>query len=123
MFCLLWANVTPIDFHELTVDVIEYNQVVGADEFGQALEVKLEQLIFWSWHPTRGEFLVRDWRKWQGNRQRPRYDHQRGEWVLIFEDRGRWLTIRSTSYLKTVTTFDPEIINREKLTPDRRRRL
>lgn len=123
LFCLLWAHVDPLSFREYRVDVIEFNQVVTADEFGRVLDVKLSQLIFWDWDKTAGEFVVRDWRAWQGKKARPRFDHKRKCWVLIFEDRGKWLTINSTSYVKTVTDFDPEIENRKRLTPDRRRRL
>ena len=114
---------SPIDFREYRVDVIEINQVVNVDEFGRIIDIKLEQLIFWDWDKRRGEFLVRDWRKYNRENHRPRFDHRRKCYELVFEDRGKWITIRSTSLTKTITDFDPEIENRRRLIPERRRRL
>jgi len=115
--------VSPIDFREYSVDVIEVNQVVKVDEFGRIREATLLQVIFWDWNGRRGEFLVRDWKKWTPKHRPPEYDHKRKRWRLIFEENEKWITVYATSYIQTVTDFDPEILNRKLLTPDGRRRI
>ncbi len=123
LFCLLWAHVAPVDLREYRVDVIEFNQVTQLDESGRVVGVRLNQWIFWDWHTTRGEFLVRDWRRWSADHNTPEYDHKRREWRLLFKDNERWITIIATSYVLTRSDHDPEVENRKRLTPERRRRF
>lgn len=123
MFGLLWSHVVPLDLREERVDVIEFNQVCKVDELGRIKSVNLNQWIFWDWDGSSGEFLVRDWRRYDKRQEPPRYDHKRREWYLLFKDDDEWITIRATSYVLTRSNFDPEIENRKLLTVDRRRQF
>ena len=83
MLLLLWISITPTYIVEYDVDVIELNKVLRRDPETGVHEVTFTQLIFWDWKPLRGEFIVRDWRKWSAGKPLPVYDRRRRCWVLL----------------------------------------
>jgi hypothetical protein len=63
------------------VDVIEVNHF-----FDDAARHVFDQVIFYDWVPHRCQLIVRSWRMLKCDGHKPRFDHQRGDFVCRWED-------------------------------------
>ncbi|MEQ8786119.1 MAG: hypothetical protein RIC55_07460 [Pirellulaceae bacterium] len=101
-----------------TADVIEINRY-----FDQAGDQVFQQLIFWEWRETEGAYRVFAWRMIKSPRQIPIFDHWRGGHTIVFLDQGVLRRVHAASIRETWTQHDPELIDRQFVSPDRRRGL
>lgn len=94
------------------VDMIEVNRYYD----GQG-KLIFTQLIFWDYSPSRGEFIVRDWRMMKCHMRR---------WsngFMWIDERDQLRHVRGRTFFESWTQIDPEIENRKKLPVDDRRKL
>lgn len=97
-------------------DVIEVNAYY--DHQGNRV---FTQLIFWDWKPDCSEYRVFAWRMAKG--QRVIRDHDRDCFSITWIDQGTLREVRSRSVRYTWTQYDPELLDRANLPPDKRRGL
>jgi hypothetical protein len=91
------------------VDLIELNHVYSRS--GTAM---YDQVVFYQWRPKSGEYQVRATRLLLRD-DRPRRDFSRGDWVMIFADRGVLREVRSAAFRESWTQYDVDQIERSRL--------
>ncbi len=97
-------------------DVIEVNHMYDRDA-----ELVFDQIIFWEWRWSEGEYRVIAWRMLKKPGQFPTRDWPRRGFVSIWQD-GRILRdVRAPFFRETWTQFDPELDDR-KIVPQHLRR-
>jgi hypothetical protein len=117
--CLLVLGMVPVSpVVDDTADVIEINRYYDHD--GKRV---FQQLIFWDWREEEGAYRVFAWRMVKSREQHPVFDHWRGEYTLVFLDQGVLRRIRAPSLRETWTQYDPELLDRQFLSPNQRRGL
>ncbi len=108
--------------HELvpldTTDLVELNHVYDLEG-----RKALDQVIFWEWNPAEGAFRVVAWRLLKSPAQTPERDWLRGGYRVLWEDVDGPRLVRAASFQETWTQFDPELEDRQFLSPERRRGL
>jgi hypothetical protein len=93
-----------------TVDLIELNHVYSAS--GNPM---YDQVVFYQWRPTTGDYQVRAWRLLKVSNDRPHRDFRRGDWVMIFSDKGILREVRSSAFRESWTQYDLEQVERDRL--------
>lgn len=102
------------------VDLMEVNHYY--DERGRLV---FQQVIFYDWHQDHGRFGVRDWRVVKKPGQIPHKSGD-GNYVVVWNDAEQGNTLRKVyapAITYTWTQYDPELVNREFIPKDHRRRL
>jgi hypothetical protein len=99
-------------------DLIEINHVY--DESGRGV---LDQLIFWDYSPSDERFHVVAWRLLKSPEQRPVRDWRRGDYVSRWHDGDLFREVRAPQIRETWSQYDPELLDRALVPPNRRRDL
>jgi len=117
--CAAALGLQPVEniAHE-RVDLIEINHY--HDQHGKLV---LDQIIFYQWSAEESRFQVRDWRPLKSSNQLPRPDWRRRDWVAVWRDGHLLRKVRSPAVRETWTLYDPEVLDRELLPKEQRRRL
>lgn len=120
--CLSAVSLTPVEDLVLDrVDLVEINHYY--DDKGRHV---LDQIIFYDWSQRHGRYQVRDWRMLKHETQIPRRDWEGQGFVAIWHDPidGDVLRkVQAKSLRETWTQYDPEIVQRDSLPKDSRRKL
>jgi hypothetical protein len=121
--CMLvtWAVMAVVPIDELVrdrVDLVELNHFYN--EHGQLV---FDQIIFYDWCPVAGRFQVRAWRMVKSPWQIPQRDWQRGGWSAMWQDGNQIRIIYASAFRETWTQYDPELVERGYLSPERRKGL
>ncbi len=126
---LLLGAVGPEAALQDRVDVQELNHF-----YNEEGKLVFHQIIYYEWQPysvlresgVREEgwrYQVVDWRLVRGPDIIPQYDHARKAWVALFQDGDDMRRVESTGFRETWTQYDPELVEREWLDKERRRKL
>ena len=99
-------------------DVIEVNHYY--DNQG---DLVFTQLIFWRFDESESEYRVIAWRMLKSKQQNPLRDVTRGCVTTIFDDEGVLRRVRAESVRETRTQYDPELLDRQHVSPEQRRGL
>jgi hypothetical protein len=86
-------------------------------------ELVFDQIIFWDWCPMEGRFQVRAWRMVKSPWQVPQRDWQRSGWWVLWLDGDRLRLVHADAFRETWTQYDPEVVERGYLPPERRKGL
>jgi hypothetical protein len=120
--CLLTVPVlahdNPQDVVTEQVDVVELNHFY--DESGRLV---FDQIIFYDWSPCCERHQVRAWRLVKCRSQIPVRDWDRGGHVATWHDGEVLRSVRAQTCRETWTQYDPELVEREILSKDKRREL
>jgi hypothetical protein len=120
--CLLTLGFNPTsDRTEEKVDLVELNHF--HDDQGRPV---FDQIIFYDWSPTEGRYQVRDWRLLKSPDQIPLWNSRDREFAAVWNDFKAHDTLRSTKakmVRETWTQYDPELVEREFLAENKRRKL
>lgn len=100
------------------VDLIEVNHFF--DEQGRLV---FDQVIFYDWSGDHSRYMVRDWRLVKNASQLPQRDWQRGGYLAVWQDGEVMRRVGSEAMRETWTQYDPELVEREYLPKDERRKL
>lgn len=103
------------------VDLIEVNHF--HDDQGRPV---FDQILFYDWSAIAGRYQVRDWRLLKSPNQIPLPNAEHGEFVAVWNDFKARDTLRTTKakvVRETWTRYDPELIEREFLPENKRRKL
>jgi hypothetical protein len=100
------------------VDLVELNHFY--DEQGRLV---FDQVIFYNWSPAAERFQVVDWRLVKDGTQLPAHDWRQGCYVATWQDGEVLRRVTAASYRETWTQYDPELVEREHLPKDARRKL
>jgi hypothetical protein len=92
------------------VDLIELNHVYNGG--GHPM---YDQVVFYQWRPHTGEYQVRAWRLLKLESDRPRRDFRRGDWVMVFADKGILREVRAPLFRESWTQYDREQAERDRL--------
>lgn len=106
---------------EEKVDLIEINHF--HDDQGRPV---FDQIIFYDWSASVGRYQVRDWRLLKSPNQIPLYNARDQEFVAVWNDFKAHDTLRATKakvVRETWTQYDPELVEREFLPENKRRKL
>jgi hypothetical protein len=106
---------------EETVDLIEINHF--HDDQGRPV---FDQILFYDWSPAQGRYQLRDWRLLKSQNQIPLASARDREFVAVWTDPKTRDTLRATKakiVRETWTHFDPELVEREYLAENLRRKL
>jgi hypothetical protein len=105
-------SIVPVDnVIEDSADVVELNSYY--DEYG---DLVFDQVIFWNWNGF--EHRVFAWKLLKSNHQIP--IKSSGVLVAIWKDQDKIRKIVTKSLRRTWTQYDPELLDREKLSQCRR---
>lgn len=96
-------------------DIVEVNEVV--DESGKQ---RLLQVIWWDWCHACGRYEVRDWRLLHKCAV-PRHEGQ--FWITEWREDGVKHRVISKVYLRTLTSYDRELNDRDQLAETKRKRI
>ena len=103
------------------VDLVELNHF--HDDQGRPV---FDQIIFYDWSPAEGRYQVRDWRLLKSPDQIPLHSARDREFTAVWNDFKAQDTLRSTRakmVRETWTQYDPELVEREFLAENKRRKL
>lgn len=100
------------------VDKIELNHF-----YDQQGKHGFDQLIFWDWYPPDDDFRVRAWRLVKNTNMIPRYNYRTKIVYVRWHDGEYFREIRTTVLAQSWTQYDPEMMDREKLSRDLRKGL
>jgi hypothetical protein len=100
------------------VDLIEVNHFF--DEQGRLV---FDQVIFYDWSGDHSRYMVRDWRLVKNASQLPQRDWQCGGYLAVWQDGEVMRRVGSEAMRETWTQYDPELVEREYLPKDERRKL
>ena len=103
---------------EHQADVVEVNHYFDARG-----ELVFDQIIFWEWWETPGTFHVVAWRFVKHPAHIPLRDWSHGGYVIRFYDGNVLREVRAPVMWETWTQYDPEVRDRRRLPPNRRRGL
>jgi hypothetical protein len=120
--CLVTLGINPSSAPpEEKVDLVELNHF--HDDQGRPV---FDQIIFYDWSPTDGRYQVRDWRLLKSNDQIPLHSSRDREFFAVWNDFKSQDALRSTKarmVRETWTQYDPELVEREFLAENKRRKL
>lgn len=108
------------------VDSIELNHFwpeCSDESYPLTHKYAFSQYLFRSWNRDTSTHDIIAWKMKKDGISPPRYDHERGVWVMTFNDGLKLRRITAGSFVETRSTFDPEIAERERLPVERRRGL
>lgn len=100
------------------VDLIEVNHFF--DEQGRLV---FDQVIFYDWSGDHSRYMVRDWRLVKNASQLPQRDWQSGGYLAVWQDGEVMRRVGAGAMRETWTQYDPELVEREYLPKDERRKL
>lgn len=100
------------------VDLIEVNHFY--DEQGRLV---FDQIIFYDWSPANSRYNVRAWRLLKQPAQIPHRNWQQGNFVAVWHDGSVLRKVRSATIRESWTQYDPELVEREFLPTEKRRKL
>jgi hypothetical protein len=100
------------------VDLIEVNHFF--DEQGRLV---FDQVIFYDWSGDHSRYMVRDWRLVKSASQLPQRDWHSGGYLAVWQDGEVMRRVGSEAMRETWTQYDPELVEREYLPKDERRKL
>lgn len=103
--------------NEFTTDMVEVNHYCD-DTIGRENFV---QVIWWDFDYQRCEWAVRDWRLIRDGRPTP--EKTANGWVCRWKDGEQWRSVTSSQCRETWTFYDPEVSDRQRLPPEKRRRF
>ena len=109
------------DIPEERVDLIEINHF--HDDQGRPV---FDQIIFYDWSAADSRYQVRDWRLLKSPNQIPLHNARDREFVATWNDFKAQDTLRTTKaklMRETWTQYDPELVEREFLPENKRRKL
>jgi hypothetical protein len=86
-------------------------------------ELVFDQLVFYDWCPVSERFQVRAWRMVKSPWQVPQRDWQRRGWLVLWLDGDRLRLVHADAFRETWTQYDPEVVERDYLPPERRKGL
>lgn len=112
---LLVATVPHTDAVEVRCQTVEINTVMNMASDPPVVGIR--QLIF------REPDRINDWRMIDGTPGLPHYDHQRGLWITRWYEGRRLIEVRAVECWETFSEMDRELIEREWLPHDQRRRI
>ena len=120
--CLVTLGFNPSsEPSEEKVDLVELNHF--HDDQGRPV---FDQIIFYDWSAAEGRYQVRDWRLLKSIDQIPLHNSRDREFVAVWNDFKAQDTLRSTKakmVRETWTQYDPELVEREYLAENKRRKL
>ncbi len=99
------------------VDLVEINHLY--DEQGRLL---LDQVIFYDWSPQHRRYNVRAWKLIKSQAQLPTKNRS-GQFVATWHDDRTLRQIVAKSMVESWTQFDPELVERQFLSKDKRANL
>jgi hypothetical protein len=111
----------PTDVAVDKVDLVEINHF--HDDQGRPV---FDQIIFYDWSARDGRYQVRDWRLLKSANQVPLSNSRDREFVAVWSDFKIRDTLRSTKakmVRETWTQYDPELVEREFLPENKRKKL
>lgn len=117
MIALLLMLLPCPDIAEDRVDVVEVNHLY--DEQGRHV---FDQLIWWKWCAAESRYHVLDWRM-AGCGKAPIPVRRNRYWETMWHDGETLRRVRATSYRESWTQCDPELCERQILSPDNRIKL
>lgn len=100
------------------VDLIEINHFY--DEKGRLV---FDQIIFYDWSAADSRFQVRAWRLLKQPAQIPHRNWKQGNFTAVWYDGPVLRNVRSDTLRETWTQYDPELLEREFLPTEKRRKL
>jgi hypothetical protein len=103
------------------VDLVEINHF-----HDEQARLVFDQIIFYEWSPTERRYHIRDWRLLKTAAQVPLRNWRDGDFVAVWHDfkQGNVLrTVRVPVVRETWTQYDPELVEREYLSEEKRRPL
>ena len=103
------------------VDLIEINHYY--DDKGRHV---LDQIIFYDWSAQKSRYQGRDWRMLKRPTQIPYRDWRSRTYVAVWHDPHDGEVLRrvvAKSFRETWTQYDPEIVERDHLPKEKRRKL
>ena len=103
------------------VDLIEINHFF--DEQGRLV---FDQIIYYDWSDEESRYQVRDWRLLKNPSQIPLRNWRDGNFVSVWHDfkhRDVLRRVQAKTLRETWTQYDPELVEREFLPEERRRKL
>ena len=100
------------------VDLIEVNHF-----YDDQSRLVFDQVIFYDWCTYDNRYQVRAWRLLKHSAQIPRRNWRTGEHETIWRDGDVLRRIRAKVVRETWTQYDPEILEREFLPKEYRRKL
>jgi hypothetical protein len=119
LWCMPACMVVPVDdVVRDALDLVELNHVFDAQ--GQPV---FDQIIFYEWCDAACRFQVRDWRLVKSAAMRPQRDWQRGCWWVLWQEDQALRSVHARSFRETWTQYDPEMVEREVLPAEARRKL
>lgn len=118
IICVLIAMLPMSAVLDESCDLVEVNSYYDNDG-----HLVFQQLIFWDWKPEESSYRCFAWMMIKCKKQYPVFDRSRNCWTVIFLDEGTLRRIRAPSVRYTWTQYDPEFLDREHLSPDKRRGL
>lgn len=122
MICLApYGANPPTSVAEDQVDLVEINHF--HDDQGRPV---FDQIIFYDWSPAHGRYQVRDWRLLKSSNQVPLSNTRDREFIAVWSDYKTRDVLRSTKARimhETWTQYDPELVERDFLPENKRRRL
>ena len=120
--CLVTFGLNPSsELPDEKVDLVELNHF--HDDQGRPV---FDQIIFYDWSPAEGRYQVRDWRLLKSSDQIPLHSSRDREFVAVWNDFKAHDALRSTKakmVRETWTQYDPELVEREFLAENKRRKL
>lgn len=120
--CLAAVAIQPTsEMPEEKVDLIEINHF--HDDQGRPV---FDQIIFYDWSAADGRYQVRDWRLLKNQNQIPLRNSSDGGYTAVWSDFKAQDTVRTTKakvVRESWTQYDPELVEREFLAENKRRKL
>lgn len=104
-----------------SVDLVEINHFF--DERGKLV---FDQVIFYEWSPAAGRYQVRDWRLLKNPAQIPVRNWRQGNYEAVWHDfksHDMLRKVQAKMVRETWTQYDPELVERDFLSDEKRRKL
>ena len=120
--CLVTVHLNPIEDAVVDrVDLIEINHF-----YDEQSRLVFDQIMFYEWSAAESHYQLRDWRLLKSPAQIPLRNWRNRDFVAVWHDfksKGVLRKVHARMIRETWTHYDPEIVEREFLSQDRRREL